>query len=132
MQKPKLFRPDRGGLGTHTKVFDGRKNIKDMYDEQWAKYRLKFLAVNSRCYACGTTAKIVDHLLPHKGDIKLFKKLDNHIPLCTSCHNRVTALFDKMHSSGTPITAKLMWLAEQRTKNDLTFRVKVLPKYESY
>ncbi|MEO4040348.1 HNH endonuclease signature motif containing protein [Hoeflea sp. CAU 1731] len=36
---------------------------------------------------CGKPAKVVDHIIPHKGDRKLFWDRSNWQPLCTPCHS---------------------------------------------
>lgn len=103
-----------------------------LYDRAWRSYRKRFLAINSKCYACDNYAKVVDHLIPHKGSVKLFKKLDNHLPLCEKCHNTITALFDMKYIEGQDISMKLRWLHDARMRMPLEKmkRVKVLAKYE--
>ncbi len=126
MKKPRQFKPIHGGTGLK---FNGRKNIDDLYDSAWSSYRARFLHINSTCYCCGNKALVVDHLVPHKGDEILFKKLDNHIPLCIVCHNTITAKFDRNHKVGNTITAKLTWMAGVRARNLIVSRVKVLSSY---
>ncbi|WP_350342360.1 HNH endonuclease signature motif containing protein [Proteinivorax tanatarense] len=41
-----------------------------------------------------TSAKVVDHIVPHKGDKSLFYDQQNLQPLCKSCHDRKTAKED--------------------------------------
>lgn len=120
------YKPNHAGAGRR---FNPNKDRDNLYDREWEKYRLHFLNQNPRCYACGVSATVVDHLIPHKGDEDLFKKLDNHIPLCKSCHDKATALFDKKYRPGQPIKSKLEWLAWSRASRELTFRVKVMPSY---
>ena len=118
---------------TAGKKFNGRKSLDMMYDHVWEAYRRKFLALNPECYACGKPSAVVDHLKPHQGDWALFKKLDNHIPLCIVCHNTVTTLFDRKYKAGNPITDKIKWLNRKRVPG-LEWtprRVKVLASYES-
>jgi 5-methylcytosine-specific restriction endonuclease McrA len=110
--------------------FNGRKHIDDMYDDAWNRYRQRFLAINPNCYACGKKAIVVDHLIPHQGDEKLFLKLDNHIPLCVRDHNTVTSLFDRKYVAGNPVTDKIKWLNDRRLHCENTIRVKVLASYE--
>ena len=45
------------------------------------------------CLAQGyrTRASVVDHVIPHRGDWRLFVDPDNHQSLCKSCHDRKTA-----------------------------------------
>jgi 5-methylcytosine-specific restriction endonuclease McrA len=114
-----------------SKSFNGRKKIDQMYDKNWESYRKKFLEINPECYACGKPANVVDHLKPHQGDERLFKKTDNHIPLCTVCHNTVTSLFDYKYRAGNPITQKIQWLNRKRIPGMEwnPKKVKVLPCY---
>lgn len=96
---------------------------------EWQAYRLRFLEINPRCYNCGEHATVVDHLTPHLGDEKLFRQLDNHIPLCESCHNKATALWDRKFVVGGSIRNKVEWMVWNRAAKNLTFKVKVLPYY---
>ncbi|WP_112310348.1 HNH endonuclease signature motif containing protein [Pseudogemmobacter bohemicus] len=63
------------------------------YDSKWEKARLGFLGSHPTC-SCGAVATVVDHIVPHKGDKKLFWDRSNWQPLCASCHNRKTATED--------------------------------------
>lgn len=72
----------------------------------------------------------MDHLIPHQGDKKLFEKLDNHIPLCKLDHDRATGLFDKKYRKGNPIDNKVKWMQMERALRGLTFKIKVLARYE--
>lgn len=60
---------------------------------------------------------MVDHLVPHKGDEKLFQASGNHIPLCAKCHNTVTGKFDYKYSTGGSIEEKTSWMNTERQKN---------------
>lgn len=123
----RLFKP------RHRRQSIGRalspKKWVELYDGEWKLYRLRFLKENPRCYRCGENADVVDHLVPHQGDTGLFKKLDNHIPLCTGCHNRATGLFDRRHRPGMPVDNKIKWMQMERAIRELTFKIKVLPNY---
>jgi 5-methylcytosine-specific restriction endonuclease McrA len=39
-------------------------------------------------------AQVVDHVIPHQGDLALFWDRRNWAPRCASCHNRKTATVD--------------------------------------
>ena len=131
MLKPKQYiSPQKSGQWKPAKAYNGRAKIDAMYDEAWARYSKAFLTINKTCYSCGVKSEVVDHLVPHKGDEKLFKKLDNHIPLCHRCHNTVTSLFDRNHKPGNKdITPKLKWLAKSRERFFNGSKVYVLPTY---
>lgn len=69
------------------------------YDSRWRKYRIAFLDSHPLCEECAkhdrmVLATVVDHIIPHKGDMKLFWDSSNHQALCESCHNRKTAKED--------------------------------------
>ncbi len=101
----------------------------ELYDAEWRAYREVFLRTNPQCYVCGVEATEVDHIKAHRGDEKLFRQLDNHVPLCASCHSRATQLFDKNPTS-TSTQDKIQWMQWTRAANGLSFKVKVLPKYQ--
>ncbi|MDE0724732.1 MAG: HNH endonuclease signature motif containing protein [Alphaproteobacteria bacterium] len=69
------------------------------YDRAWRKAREYFLKSNPYCKHCkaqGRTviAKVVDHVVPHKGNMSLFRDRTNWQPLCIRCHNVKTAKED--------------------------------------
>jgi 5-methylcytosine-specific restriction endonuclease McrA len=57
------------------------------YGRAWAIYRAAFLKKNPWCVRCGKPATVVDHIRPHRGDMKLFWDKLNHQALCAACHN---------------------------------------------
>lgn len=122
-----IYKPahKRGSVG---RSLNPKKEHDGLYDYTWKQYRIEFLKHNPRCYSCGSKASEVDHVEAHKGNIVLFKKLDNHIPLCISCHSTVTMLFDVRDNK--TVQDKIEWLNKKRAELNLNFRVKVLPTYE--
>ncbi|MCG1029300.1 HNH endonuclease [Virgibacillus halodenitrificans] len=65
------------------------------YNYRWQKYTESFLIRNPLCQHCidrGDTvpATEVDHITPHRGNMKLFWDPNNHQGLCKSCHSRKT------------------------------------------
>jgi len=65
------------------------------YDRKWREARAAFLRRNPLCLECFTEGKlepatVVDHIIPHRGDSKLFWDQRNWQPLCKSCHDRKT------------------------------------------
>lgn len=57
---------------------------------RWARERLRFLKRSPLCANCGAAANSVDHIVPHKGDEKLFWDQGNWQPLCLDCHRKKT------------------------------------------
>jgi 5-methylcytosine-specific restriction protein A len=69
------------------------------YGRRWQKARVAYLKAHPLCAACEragrvTAATEVDHVRPHKGDMKIFWDHTNWQGLCHECHSRKTALED--------------------------------------
>jgi 5-methylcytosine-specific restriction protein A len=69
------------------------------YDSRWRKARLLYLAEHPLCVECAKKnrvepAKVVDHIVPHKGDELLFWDPSNWQSLCKHHHDRKTASED--------------------------------------
>ena len=123
MKKPKQFGiPKSSGSSTF--------KIPRLYDTpEWKEYSARFLIHNPKCYSCGEKSGATDHFISHKNNKELFWKVDNMVPLCSKCHNTVTANFDKFFPPKTE--EKLKWLNDNRVKYGISFKVKVVPlKYE--
>lgn len=62
------------------------------YDSKWETERKAFLAlpVNEFCACgCGRKADMIDHVVPHRGDKRLFWSRSNWQPMASSpCHSR--------------------------------------------
>ncbi len=66
------------------------------YGRRWQKARRIWLARYPLCaehLRQGETApaEVVDHIVPHKGNMKAFWDQSNWQSLCTTCHNAKTA-----------------------------------------
>ena len=75
------------------------KTAERGYGSRWQKARATFLKRSPLCVECQrkgfvTLARIVDHLIPHKGNQALFWDTSNWQPLCKSCHDVKTATED--------------------------------------
>lgn len=74
----------------------GKSSTARGYGYKWQKYREKFLFRNPLCVHCEAEgkvrlAKVVDHIIDHKGDKILFWDETNHQGLCIPHHNKKTA-----------------------------------------
>lgn len=92
----------------HKKVV--RKQVEDRresstkrgYGYKWQQAREQFLREHPLCECpecqCGklrvTPATVVDHIIPHKGDAKLFWDRKNWQAMAKQCHDRKTARED--------------------------------------
>ena len=66
------------------------------YGRKWQEARVAFLSSNPLCKIHGArgevvAAEVVDHVIPHRGDLKLFWDRKNWQPLCKRCHDTKTA-----------------------------------------
>lgn len=64
------------------------------YTRRWEVERAAFLRLNRKCCRCSAEAVVVDHIVPHKGDDRLFWDRSNWQAMCSTCHNRKTATTD--------------------------------------
>lgn len=60
------------------------------YDSKWEQARKAYLAASPFCRMCGEPATEVDHIVPHKGDQRLFWDRKNWQPLCKPHHSAKT------------------------------------------
>ena len=66
------------------------------YDTRWNRARKMFLARHPLCAEhekrdLRVASILVDHIVPHRGDYRLFWDEDNWQALCGTCHDRKTA-----------------------------------------
>lgn len=66
------------------------------YGWRWQRARLAFIRRHPLCRACESdgrveVSQVVDHIVPHRGDMVLFWDRKNWQPLCVSCHNAKSA-----------------------------------------
>ncbi|MBN9241903.1 MAG: HNH endonuclease [Mesorhizobium sp.] len=64
------------------------------YTREWDVEAKAFLTMNRKCRRCGAPPAVVDHVIAHKGDMRLFWDRSNWQPLCKPCHDRKTATSD--------------------------------------
>lgn len=92
----------RGRCEAHTP-----KRPQHPYGADWRRARIAYLLANPYCVCdtdccpgergvgvegCGSVAVVVDHIIPHKGDMELFWDRENNWQSLTSaCHSRKTA-----------------------------------------
>lgn len=64
------------------------------YNYKWQKARLEHLAEHPLCSFCSEAGKVVaatvvDHVVPHRGDMTVFWDRGNWASLCAPCHSSV-------------------------------------------
>jgi 5-methylcytosine-specific restriction enzyme A len=78
---------------------DKRTAAQRGYGSRWQRAREQFLdqPENALCRYCQREGKVeaatvVDHILPHQGDMELFWRRSNWQPLCKNCHDTTKAV----------------------------------------
>lgn len=97
------------------KEFDERRESAAArgYDAWWRRLRKVVLSEEPLCRECSKIGRVVasaevDHIIPHKGNMKLFRDRKNLQGLCKPCHSRKTATEDSAfarkagHNSSLP------------------------------
>lgn len=69
------------------------------YDARWHKASILHLLKHPLCAICAGNGRLeqailTDHIIPHKGDMKLFWDESNWQSLCKKCHDSKTARED--------------------------------------
>lgn len=69
------------------------------YDARWRKASKAFLRANPLCVRCVAEGKyvkatVVDHVISHRGDERLFWDQGNWQAMCKQCHDRKTRCED--------------------------------------
>ncbi|ETT46284.1 HNH endonuclease [Paenibacillus odorifer] len=85
----------------HTKLREQQRGTSYQrgYDHKWKLARIRYLRHHPLCVHCeergeDIAATVVDHIIPHKGDMRLFWDIKNWQPLCATCHGIKTAKED--------------------------------------
>lgn len=92
------------------------------YGSRWQKARATFLQQHPLCRnhesrGLVVAATVVDHIVPHRGDQKLFWDTSNWQALCKQCHDSDKQRLEKSGTvagcdlSGIPIDPNHHWLS---------------------
>lgn len=98
---------------------DGAKQPKP-YGYRWQQARKGWLRKYPLCVRCEKTghvepATVVDHIVPHRGDMTLFWDRTNLQSLCTNCHSSYKQRLEKSGRevgcdvSGRPLDPRHHW-----------------------
>jgi hypothetical protein len=65
---------------------------RQLYGWRWRNYSKSYRKAHPLCVMCATrgrtvSAALVDHIIPHRGDMSLFWDRNNWQPLCKICHD---------------------------------------------
>jgi 5-methylcytosine-specific restriction protein A len=97
--KPPMHRPPGAKSAAEVKRALDRQRpsaARRGYGPRWRRGRAAFLAQHPLCAACQALgrvvpATVVDHVVPHRGDQRLFWDQSNWAPACKPCHDAKTA-----------------------------------------
>lgn len=81
----------------HRGLYARESAYKRGYDRRWQAARRRYLRTHPLCAECQrngtlTPATVVDHIIPHRGDERLFWDETNWQPLCKLCHDYKTGM----------------------------------------
>jgi 5-methylcytosine-specific restriction endonuclease McrA len=86
------------------------------YGHKWREARSAFLKSHPLCVYCQragriTAASVVDHIIPHRGDMALFWDRSLWQGLCTHCHNTIKAQEEGRHAAKSTFDAsgRVVW-----------------------
>ncbi len=87
---------DKQYCAEHAKLHARPSVTKQGYGYRWQQRSKRFLRDHPLCASCQkdgklTPAAVVDHIIPHRGDTRLFWDASNWQPLCKRCHDTKTA-----------------------------------------
>lgn len=94
---------------------DRRPKARDRgYNTAWDRATVEFRQFNPHCVGCAAIgvrerATLVDHVIPHKGDQRLFWDRTNWQPSCTWHHNAIKLMLERLYQRGE-LAAKELWL----------------------
>ena len=97
--KPPVHRPPGAKTAAEVKRALDRQRpsaSRRGYGARWRRARQAFLARNPLCVACRARdrlepATVVDHVVPHRGDPRVFWDEGNWAATCKRCHDAKTA-----------------------------------------
>ena len=103
--------------------YERESAAKRGYDHRWRKARESFLRKHPLCVECSkigihTPATVVDHIIPHRGDSKLFWDKTNWQSLCRPHHDRDKQRLEKSgrvigcDASGMPLDPNHHWVVK--------------------
>lgn len=119
--RPAVFRAAHLPLRTVSQVVRWREqderrgtSAERGYGERWRKARAGYLRVHPLCVAHLANGRVVvatvlDHIVPHKGDMALFWDSSNWQPLCEWCHRVLKSRLERafLNNSGSVTTLNL-------------------------
>lgn len=75
------------------------------YDARWERARIVYLSQHPLCVCCKANgvvheASLIDHVIAHRGDRRLFWDVSNWQALCKWCHDNVKSPLERSAAAG--------------------------------
>lgn len=82
------------------------------YGHRWQKARTGYLLKHPLCICClangrVTPAQMVDHVVPHEGDMTIFWRSEDWQALCNDCNQRIKQPIELRFKAGRATVAEL-------------------------
>ena len=82
------------------------------YGHKWQKARAGYLMRHPLCVCClangrTTIARVVDHVVPHEGDMAVFWRSEDWQALCDDCNQRIKQPIELRYKAGRAGVAEL-------------------------
>jgi len=82
------------------------------YGHRWQKARIGYLVRHPLCVCCLangriTPARMVDHVVPHEGDMAIFWRSEDWQALCDECNQRIKQPIELRFKAGRATVAEL-------------------------
>lgn len=82
------------------------------YGHAWRKARAGYLLKHPLCVCClangcVTAAEMVDHVVPHEGDMAIFWRSEDWQSLCNDCNQRIKQPIELRYKAGRATVAEL-------------------------
>jgi 5-methylcytosine-specific restriction protein A len=117
--RPPVFRPSHG-LGSVAESEQAKRDYEQRrgsarergYDARWDRERAVFVRLHPLCLGCQargevTPTAVVDHIIPHKGDMALFWDVKNWQPSCAWDHDVLKQKLEALWLKGEIEAAEL-------------------------
>lgn len=110
--KPPIFRPARQCQPQQVYERERGSARQRGYTTHWDTQARHYKHENPLCLGCEavgrvTATSVVDHIIPHRGDQKLFWAPENRQPACDPHHNVVKQVLEQRYAMGQAKVADL-------------------------
>lgn len=97
-----------------SRAFDRyRPSFSERYDHRWERATRQYRQAHPWCIGClaigvQRKAEVIDHIVPHRGDERLFWDPNNWQPACKWHHDAIKPTLERAHSVGKLTASELV------------------------